>query len=684
MFPSIDGTSQFSLYKSRELKSEKRNANSLRRRRQERRDETRQTRHEEQQQRSKGGQEATRKGARNEVQDMSTLAEAAVNSTTATPEARDATANTNATSAATGADPNATTANGGTEDPEAADEGDSAAELYKQANIYLAKQTKPVVIPSFAKWFDINTIHQIEKNSLPDFFDPQADSRYKNPEIYKNVRNFIVNTYRLNPIEYLSFTSARRNIAMDVASTMRIYGFLCKWGLINYQIDPKTKSFSMSPQFTGHFQITLDKPTGFALKMEEAESEKETEKEKETNEQEPVLKKQKVTNNITPNVKLNLQLRRNVYDSAEDAFILQDSNTSGASKQVKRVYCSITGNDITETKYHNLKNKSNISLECFENSQFEDYFKSSDYVKLEKTTLNSESKPWSNNEVLLLLEGIEMFGDDWNLIAGHVGSRAKDQCIIKFIQLPIEDTYLFKHISKSSYVEYLKKLKENKSIDFSSLLNTIANANGGANQTTTNTSTTTTTTTTTMTQTQTQFNGNDAIDAFNKQAQVELENQDKLITSILKLSLRKFELKLQGFMNLESRISEQQRHVVTEKENLVLEKMKVKKQCSEIRTELQRAAGLLQNAKTTVAESPETFESALAEAMSFVDRAISEASYDPNAAPSLTSFAQTQGENGDGANGGEPQGAGDADVEMEDAARPVSVVEPKLYSVWSA
>ncbi|GAV28511.1 hypothetical protein PMKS-001982 [Pichia membranifaciens] len=210
----------------------------------------------------------------------------------------------------------------------------STADLYTQANIYLAKQTKPVIIPSFAKWFDINEIHEIEKKSLPDFFSPQSNPRYKNPSIYKTVRNFIVNTYRLNPIEYLSITAIRRNIAMDVASLMRIYGFLAKWGLINYQIDPKTKSFSMGPQFTGHFQITLDKPAGFALQSAESAITVKEDDEVELNENmdldstgikvvslnnnshEPSFKRQKISNSVTPNVKLNLQLRKNVYDSS--------------------------------------------------------------------------------------------------------------------------------------------------------------------------------------------------------------------------------------------------------------------------------------------------------------------------------------------------------------------------------
>lgn len=268
-----------------------------------------------------------------------------------------------------------------------------------------------------------------------------------------------------------------------------------------------------------------------------------------------------------------------------------------------------------------------------------------------------------------------MFGDDWNLIAGHVGSRAKDQCIIKFIQLPIEDIYLFKHISKSSYVEYPRKLKEDKTIDLYSLLSVITNGTP-ADSTTTTTTTTTTTSSTTTTNSAKRI-----IDNVYNHANSELNSQDNVITSILKLSLRKFELKLQGFMNLESRISEQQKFVETEKENLVLDKMKVKRQCLKVRLQLMKASSIARETKGNPSITPEALEASITEALNLVDRAIGEANYDPNASSSLAIFGQ------DGKS--RPEGSQEASVQNVkenevDASKPISVVEPKLYSMWSA
>ena len=46
----------------------------------------------------------------------------------------------------------------------------------------------------------------------------------------------MIDTYRLNPTEYLTSTACRRNLAGDVCAIMRCHAFLEQWGLINYQV----------------------------------------------------------------------------------------------------------------------------------------------------------------------------------------------------------------------------------------------------------------------------------------------------------------------------------------------------------------------------------------------------------------------------------------------------------------
>lgn len=120
------------------------------------------------------------------------------------------------------------------DDDEQEDESQTAAHLHSLASTYLASQTHPLVIPSYSSWFSLATIHPIERRSLPEFFSNR--NRSKTPAIYKDYRDFMINTYRLNPTEYLTVTACRRNLAGDVGCVMRVHAFLEQWGLINYQV----------------------------------------------------------------------------------------------------------------------------------------------------------------------------------------------------------------------------------------------------------------------------------------------------------------------------------------------------------------------------------------------------------------------------------------------------------------
>jgi SWI/SNF related-matrix-associated actin-dependent regulator of chromatin subfamily C len=106
--------------------------------------------------------------------------------------------------------------------------------LEASARSHLVSQTHAIILPSYSTWFDMHTIHPIEKKALAEFFNGR--NRSKTPAVYKDYRDFMINTYRLNPIEYLTVTACRRNLAGDVCAIMRVHSFLEQWGLINYQV----------------------------------------------------------------------------------------------------------------------------------------------------------------------------------------------------------------------------------------------------------------------------------------------------------------------------------------------------------------------------------------------------------------------------------------------------------------
>ncbi|XP_042263080.1 SWI/SNF complex subunit SMARCC2 isoform X3 [Thunnus albacares] len=232
----------------------------------------------------------------------------------------------------------------------------------------VTEQTHHIIIPSYAAWFDYNSVHAIERRALPEFFNGKNKS--KTPEIYLAYRNFMIDTYRLNPQEYLTSTACRRNLAGDVCAIMRVHAFLEQWGLINYQVDSESRPTPMGPPPTSHFHVLADTPSSLV----------------------PLQPK----TSQTPATQQMMSFPDKVKDKPAD---LQNFGLR---------------TDMYSKKTGSTKSKSAAS----------------------------SMREWTEQETLLLLEGLEMYKDDWNKVSEHVGSRTQDECILHFLRLPIEDPYL--------------------------------------------------------------------------------------------------------------------------------------------------------------------------------------------------------------------------------------------------
>lgn len=81
---------------------------------------------------------------------------------------------------------------------------------------------------------------------------------------YVAYRNFMIDTYRLNPRDYLTSTACRRNLAGDICAITRVHAFLEQWGLINYQVDTENRAIPLGPPSTAHFMVLADTPSGLS------------------------------------------------------------------------------------------------------------------------------------------------------------------------------------------------------------------------------------------------------------------------------------------------------------------------------------------------------------------------------------------------------------------------------------
>ena len=316
-------------------------------------------------------------------------------------------------------------------------------QFQENSKFQVMEQSHHIIVPSYAAWFDYNAIHSIEKRAMPEFFNGGNES--KSPEVFISYRNFMIDTYRLNPIEYLSATACRRNLAGDVCSILRCHAFLEQWGLINYQVDNDARPTPIGPPPTSHFHILADAPGGIqpvAMRKEGDDEVDETPSKSGKKRGKKVEKDKKFEKNDEEKRNLSLASKnsedfrekdvREVYRKASD-------EVSGSGDQVTP---DIDNFGLTVDQYERASHTLPTSN-----------------IPKSRAMTGSCNKPWSEQETLLLLEGMELFRDDWNRVSEHVGSRDQNECILHFLRLPIEDPYYEgKNIDlKKSGPKYLQK-----------------------------------------------------------------------------------------------------------------------------------------------------------------------------------------------------------------------------------
>lgn len=318
------------------------------------------------------------------------------------------------------------------------------------ASTYLLQQTQPIIIPTYSKWFNIDTIHEIEIEFFKEFFN-ETDYSFKNSRTYKDCRDFMVNTYRLHPLEYLTITAVRRNLNLDIQSIIKIHQFLEKWGIINYQIDPRTRPSIMAPGYTGHFNVVLDTPRGLKMFIPEGVEVRDTKEDENGGEQKYELKRD-----------YKLPLQENKYCKSDD-YLTNSLNKKDPISKIKYV-CQTCGVDCDNIVYHNLRDKSsNVCVSCFKEAKFLTIYSSSDFLRLNLNEDSIDENDWSSSDIFKLLEGIEMFENDWTKIAKYT-NKTKEQCVMKFLTLPIEDDHFNKVVTET------EKTKNQNGYDFEEFL----------------------------------------------------------------------------------------------------------------------------------------------------------------------------------------------------------------------
>ncbi|KAK9830209.1 hypothetical protein WJX72_010310 [[Myrmecia] bisecta] len=277
-------------------------------------------------------------------------------------------------------------------------------------------------VPTHAAWFDYVTVHAIERSAMPSFFNSASESR--TPRIYKEYRNWMINKYREDTSRVLTATECRRGLAGDAMAIQQVWAFLDEWGLINFQARPdadKFKTVDIS---------ALGLPPGATVR----------------------------TTPAAPSTEALFKFSRPTVAGGQAAISAggggdmaqlitrkdhYNRTPADAPTTQPRFFCNaMPWVDCTAVRYHCTKYPDvDLCPEAYANGHFPPACTAKDFVRIDQA--DEPSGPdWTDQETLLLLEGLEIYGDNWGEIAEHVGTKSQLQCIMHFVRLPIEDQFL--------------------------------------------------------------------------------------------------------------------------------------------------------------------------------------------------------------------------------------------------
>ncbi|CAO3655575.1 unnamed protein product [Mucor hiemalis] len=266
-------------------------------------------------------------------------------------------------------------------------------------------------------WYNAESIHDIEKLALPEFFT--NDNLELTPEKYKHYRDHMINTYNANPDYFLTVSACKSKLDVDLVTLVRVHSFLVNQGMINSRPDPRRRIFDPYIDSDPSAQVKPKSQRDFK-DIDQATIEH--------------------LRDLIYNDKIVAPSRSTWDLSVEDA-----TNPDGR----KIFHCSNCQVDCSEIRYQSLKSKNyQVCIDCFLEGRFSATFFSGDFLRMEGGDDVDMEEEWTDEEILRLLEGVDKFDDDWLLISEHVGSRSKEQCITKFLQLPINDEFLTAQLSK--------------------------------------------------------------------------------------------------------------------------------------------------------------------------------------------------------------------------------------------
>ncbi|KAK8626831.1 hypothetical protein V6N13_134461 [Hibiscus sabdariffa] len=269
------------------------------------------------------------------------------------------------------------------------------------------------VVPNHCGWFSWTEVHHVEESLLPSFFNGKSPLRTH--DVYLEIRNRIMKKFHANPSKQIELKDLSDIEVGDLDARQEVLELLDYWGLINFHPFPPGDSAVVSA--IGDEAAKKDSLLEKLFHFEAIES------------RPPIVPKPNLS---TPSASSGFLPESGVFDDL--------MRPEGPSVDY---HCNSCSTDCSRKRYHCQKQADfDLCADCFNNRKFSSGMSSSDFILMEPADAPGLSGGnWTDQETLLLLEGIELYKENWNEIAEHVATKTKAQCILHFVQMPIEDAF---------------------------------------------------------------------------------------------------------------------------------------------------------------------------------------------------------------------------------------------------
>ncbi|KAI9092906.1 hypothetical protein DFS34DRAFT_632287 [Phlyctochytrium arcticum] len=280
------------------------------------------------------------------------------------------------------------------------DVGTEKVEIDQQLELANLAIFQSINIPN-TPWFDFSSVHKIERETVLGNLGEHVDANQERK--YLRMRNGMIQAYIRDVSSSLTIEECCKFLDERLEDVAPVHRFLEYWGLINFPTT-KTEPTDIRSMFQGLCRQRLDPTIDATISAVP-----------------PVYTPPETSQHPTSDM---------------DVDPKGDSSKSFSSPM--ELTCETCKASCDQLAYQQIK-KPHIVLcpDCYLNGNFPSDTPSSDFMCLQGISREQgpSYEPWTESEILRLLEAVEMFGTNWEKIAHHVGPvRGPHECLVQFLR----------------------------------------------------------------------------------------------------------------------------------------------------------------------------------------------------------------------------------------------------------